>query len=245
MACGAARFALATVPAILAIGALAGPARPSDEQSVMPRSCEIRVVHRGQAVAGVLVSLLAEGVAPAVHRADEAATTDFSGRATVPIESRLTTLTPYLERRSERLGWSLFVLAPIDASENPNFCRGPEVIELPDTLVRVEVTETGRPIAGAFVGLDNVGVRLGGDAPPRRGIVSMKAETGFDGVVEIPGLAPGSWRIVASTLQRERFAERQISLGEGMHVEVDLLLESSEGPPLPDDRRDSSNGSGP
>jgi hypothetical protein len=192
-------------------------------------------------VPGVHITFLAEG---AIHepRARGTPTTDAAGRVGVQVEDRLTTFTPYLVRDSERLGWALFVLPAIDARQRPSFCRDREVIELPDTLVRVNVTEDGRPLSGAAVGVDNLGVRLGNERPPERGVVTLKARTGLDGILEIPGLAPGTWMISANTRQSEKHAEQQISVREGESVVVDLAVAFHDRPPLPYDQHDSGNG---
>ena len=226
---------------VLVAGALMAPAMSSGEESAAIRNCEVRLVHRGQGVPGVRITFLVEG---AVHEplARGAPTTDSAGRARVPVEDRLTTFTPYLVRDRERLGWTLFVLPAIDARQRPSFCRDREVIELPDTLVRVNVTEDGRPLSGAAVGVDNLGVRLGNERPPERGVVMLKARTGLDGSVEIPGLAPGSWTISANTRQSEKHAEQQISVREGATVVVDLAVAFHDRPPLPYDQHDSGNG---
>lgn len=154
-----------------------------------------------------------------------AAATDSTGSMTVEVESGRI-FTPYLERQAARIGWSLFVLAPIDSTQRPDFCRHAEVIELPDTLVRVRVTDGpgGTPLSGAAVGVDNVGVRLNGDPPAVRGVVTLKAETGSDGSVEIPGLAPGLWEFHANTPQGVKHAARRVKVQEGASVVVDLAV---------------------
>ncbi len=198
-------------------------------------------MHRGHAVSGVRISLVAEGESHA-HGSKGAPTTDSSGSMAVPVEDRPTIFTPYLERRGERVGWNLFVLAAIDARQDPGFCRGREVIDLPDTLVRVNVTENGRPLRGAIVGVDNVGVRLGGQPPPQRGVVTLKAETGLDGSVEVPGLAPGVWKFLADTSQSAKHAEAEIAVQEGAPVVVDLAVAPHDRPAYPYDQREPGPG---
>lgn len=234
-------FAFVSALVLVGTGALVGAATAGEEKAAGTRTCAVHLMHRGKAVSGVRITLLGEGEIHA-HGAAGAPTTDASGYMAVPIKDRSTTFTPYLERRGERLGSSLFVLPPIDARQRPSFCRDREVIELPDTLVRVNVTENGRPRPEASVGADNVGVRLGNERPPQRGVVMLKAETGLDGSVEIPGLAPGVWKILADTPQSAKHAERQITVQEGASVVVDLAVAPHDRPPLPYDQREPGRG---
>jgi hypothetical protein len=55
-------------------------------------------------------------------------------------------------------------------------------------------------------------------------VTALKAETGADGSVEIPGLAPGRWEIHASSQQGVKHAARQIEVEEGATVLVDLAV---------------------
>lgn len=235
------RLALAIALALLGSGALVGPAASGEENAEGVHTCAVRLMHRGKALSGFRISLLAKGETHE-HGTEGAPTTDASGDMAVRVEHGATTVTPYLERRGERLGWNLFVLAPIDARQRPHFCRDREVIELPDTLVRVNVTGNGRPLPGVIVEVDNVGVRLGGRRPPERGVVNLKAETGLDGSVEIPGLAPGVWKVLADTSQSEKHAEREIAIEEGASVVVDLAVVPHDSPPLLDDQREPEKG---
>jgi hypothetical protein len=221
----------------------------AEQHGAASRTCTIRLIHRGQPLPGVHVSVLAEHSVPEMPRMQGAPTTDSTGRMTVRVDVGRT-FTPYLDRSGEGIGWALLVLASIDGEKRPDFCRHEEVIELPDTLVRVRVTEAldGKPVSGAGVGLDNVGVRLGGEKPPDRGVVMNKANTGEEGVVEIPGVAPGLWRISAGTEQASKHAETTIRVGEGDSVVVDLALVFRGHRTLPYDQypeRDPGDGSLP
>lgn len=123
-------------------------------------------------------------------------TTDSAGRTTVRVRPG-SAYTAYLERLDRDNGWMFLVLPAIERDNHPDFCRREEVIALPETLVRIRVLDSvlGAPVEGASIGVDNVGVRRKGHRLPDHGVVALKARTGANGEVEIPGLAPGLWRI--------------------------------------------------
>lgn len=197
-----------------------------------PLDCTVQVVQGGTELSGLRVSLMPEGRAPSLGRAGPA--TDLRGRMTVQV-SPSSIYRPYLEHTDHHGGFALLVLASIKGERASGFCRQEEIIELPDTLVRVRVEDAvdGTLVANASLGVDNVGVRLEGRPPSDRGVVTLKARTGDDGEVEIPGLAPGRWRITADTSDpphiagqsRTWRAERTIELHEGDSVLVELALE--------------------
>jgi hypothetical protein len=72
--------------------------------------------------------------------------------------------------------------------------------------------------------------------------VTLKAETGRDGSVEVPGLAPGVWKFLADTSQSAKHAEREVAVQEGASVIVDLAVVPHDRPPYPYDQREPGPG---
>lgn len=224
-------------------------------------------MHGTEPLAGVGVVILTEGGGG--RRPDSV--TDSTGRATVRVFPG-TKYLPYVSRgfRSHpspaprdglnacssvrQKGFFNAALTAIPDERVPDFCRREgveEVIELPDTVVRVRVKDAvdGALVPNASVGLTNVEVHLEGRPPPARGIVAVKASTGELGELEVPGLPAGRFEIQARVTDPPHIAgqsrvreskTRTIVLREGDSVSVELAVEEVEPRTLPHDQVDSS-----
>lgn len=195
-----------------------------------PVRCQVRVVQGGEPLQDLAVQLRPDGSAP-VRGFRSVPTTSAAGRAVVDAERDGVSFIPYLERSDPQGGWMFLVLAPIGGDQLRNDCKTGAVIELPDTSVRVRVIDgvEGAAVPGAIITVDNIGVRLEGRAPSSGGVVTLKATTGDGGEVELPGLAPGRWRIVAFGDHGSRRAEQVAELREGRApVLVELRLEEQD-----------------
>lgn len=201
--------------------------------------CMVEVVHGGHPVGDARVSIMANGISPEVGGAgstpEAGSTTDALGRVAVRIAPG-TTYTPYLERRGSRGSWMLLVLAPIDPAEDVDPCEGgSRRIKLPGTTVRVRVVDSADDaiIPSASVGVRSYG-EGGHEAVMRtRGVITLKAVTGQDGEVVLPGLAPGRWKVTASRSDpphivgrgRSRRGTRMIEISPGQSQTIELRVE--------------------
>lgn len=257
---------LATAPG-LAQGDPFATSRVIADPGAARLTCTVRVMHGAKPLAGVEVVILTEGVV----RRDPTSTTDSTGRATVrltpgtryrpyisraflplPVPSPPDGLNPHLIARQK--GFFNAALAAIPDERVSDFCRREgveEVIELPDTLVRVRVKDgvDGALVPNASVGFNNVDLSLEGRPPPDRGIVALKAGTRELGELEMPGLPAGRFEIQARVTDPPHIAgqsrvreskTRTIVLREGDSVSIELAVEEVEPRTLPHDQVDSS-----
>lgn len=259
------RLVLVAVPVLAQSISFATPEAIADPRATR-LTCTVRVMRGTEPLAGVGVVILTEGEGG--RRPDSV--TDSTGRATVRVFPG-TKYLPYVSRdfRSHpspaprdglnacssvrQKGFFNAALTAIPDERVPDFCRREgveEVIELPDTLVRVRVrdAESGALVPYAFVGLRNVEVHLEGQPPPDRGIVAVKASTGELGELELPGLPAGRIEIQARDTDPPHIAgqsrvreskARTIMLREGDSVLVELAVEEVEPRTLPYDQMDS------
>lgn len=259
---------LATAPGLAQSNAF-DTQRVIADPGVTRLTCTVRVMHGAKPLTGVGVRILTNGEGGR----EPVSTTDWRGRATVNVTPG-TRYLPYIMRRPRpdllpstpdgpdanrivrQKGFLNAALAAIPIERVPEFCRREdveEVIELPDTLMRVRVTDAveGEVVPGAAVDWSpETASYREWFASVDRGVVAAKASTGERGELEIPGLPPGRYEVRATDtnpphIQESRVVEskaRSIELREGDPVQVELTMKEVKPSPFPDIRSQALSG---